>query len=353
LHLPYLRSVASLFSAILLTIAIIPLGPIQNLEAFGQIEEQKQGEIVSCNCIAFRFDDVQDYFLNRPQMEVINTFEEKNASLTVGIIGNHFGDDAAMRQFIQEKTAVPGKSDGFSVEVANHGWKHEDFTLFTKDEQSALIRQTDEKIMETLGVKPVVFVAPYNRVNADTIAALAQNGFTHLSTNTTSSYPASVLQLPDEDDSNATVTDGTDSESHIIHFPSSANTGDLNDDDTEWLGKTHDETFSEITESMSKLGYAVVTMHPMEFASRSGTAYLNEADDAQIRELELLIDKIRDSGLRIVTISQIDSGFVAIPEFSSYSIFAILAASVVMTIWLSSRRAVGFWKNKSIAKDWI
>jgi len=131
----------------------------------------------------------------------------------------------------------------------------------------------------------------------------------------------------------------------ILHFPSDANTGDLNDDNTEWLGKTHGETFSEITESMDKLGYAVVTMHPMEFASRSGTAYQNEADEAQIRELELLIDDIRDSGLRIVMISQINSGFVAIPEFSSYSILAILAASVVMTIWLSTRRAIDSWKN--------
>jgi len=86
-------------------------------------------------------------------------------------------------------------------------------------------------------------------------------------------------------------------------------------------------------------------MHPMEFASRSGTAYQNEADDAQIRELQLLIDDIRDSGLKIVTITQINSGFVAVPEFSSYPIFAILAVSVVMTIWLSSRNSIGFWKK--------
>jgi len=131
----------------------------------------------------------------------------------------------------------------------------------------------------------------------------------------------------------------------ILHFPSDADTGDLNADDTEWLGKTHDETFSEITDSMNKLGYAVITMHPMEFASRSGTAYQNEADEVQIRELELLIDDIRDSGLKIVMISQINEGFVAIPEFSSYSIFAILAASIVMTIWLSSRKVVGFWRK--------
>jgi hypothetical protein len=57
---------------------------------------------------------------------------------------------------------------------------------------------------------------------------------------------------------------------------------------------------------MSKLGYAVVTMHPMEFASRTGTAYQNEVDDGQIHELELLMDDIHNAGFRIVTVSQVN-----------------------------------------------
>jgi len=341
-------------TVVVATLILAPLS-LSTPTSLAQDTDSEPEARLSCQCVAFRFDDIQDYFLNRPQMEVINTFEEKNASLTVGIIGNHFGNDAAMRQFIQEKTAFHGKSNGFSVEVANHGWNHEDFTLFTKDEQSALLQLTDVKIMDLLGIKPAVFIPPYNSVNDDTIAALLENEFTHMSANTTRYTPSFLHSYQNDSDSVrevAMTTDARDS-AGVLHFPSDANTGDLNDDDTEWLGKTHDETFSEITESMSKLGYAVVTMHPMEFASRSGTAYLNEADDAQIRELELLIDEIRDSGLKIVTISQINSAFVAIPEFSSYSIFAILAASVLTTIWLSGRKAAGFWKNKNIAKDWM
>ena len=41
-----------------------------------------------CNCVVFRLDDIQDYWLNKIQMEVINTFKEKNIDLTTGVIGN-------------------------------------------------------------------------------------------------------------------------------------------------------------------------------------------------------------------------------------------------------------------------
>jgi hypothetical protein len=38
-----------------------------------------------CGCVAFRLDDIQDYFLREVQMEVINIFDRKDASLTVGV----------------------------------------------------------------------------------------------------------------------------------------------------------------------------------------------------------------------------------------------------------------------------
>ena len=315
--------------------------PVNTSVAQGTESETAETPI-SCYCVAFRLDDIQDYFITNAQMAVLKTFEQKNASLTVGIIGNHFGDDIVITGFLQDKL----DDDGFSIEIANHGWNHEDFTLFTKEEQSDLLQQTDARIMEVLGLKPVVFVAPYNRVNDDTIAALIENGFVFMSANTTN-YPASYLR-PYQNESNGIHSEATDSSSSILHFPSAANTGDLNADNTEWLGRYHEETFDAISESMDELGYAVVTMHPMEFASRSGTAYQNEVEDGQIRELELLIDDIRDAGFEIVTVSEINKGYAAIPEFSSYSIYMILAISVIMVIWLSSKgNSLGLWKNSA------
>jgi hypothetical protein len=72
-----------------------------------------------CGCVAFRLDDIQDYFLREVQMEVINIFDRKDASLTVGVIGNYFGGDAALVQFVRDKAA-----NNPSFEVANHGLNH-------------------------------------------------------------------------------------------------------------------------------------------------------------------------------------------------------------------------------------
>jgi hypothetical protein len=72
-----------------------------------------------CGCVAFRLNDMQDYFLREVQMEVINVFDIKDASLTVGVIGNYFGGDAALVRFVRDKAA----NNPF-FEVANHGLNH-------------------------------------------------------------------------------------------------------------------------------------------------------------------------------------------------------------------------------------
>ena len=82
----------------------------------------------SCRCVAFRLDDIQDYFLNKVQMEIINTFQKNNTNLTVGVIGNYFGNDTLLVDFVKEKL----KTNDHSLEIANHGWNHEDFTLLDK-----------------------------------------------------------------------------------------------------------------------------------------------------------------------------------------------------------------------------
>lgn len=274
-----------------------------------------------CQCVAFRLDDVQDYFLTNAQVQVINTFEKKNTSLTVGVIGNAFGYDPSITSFIRERITSSNTS---ALEVANHGWDHEDFTTYTREEQSSLIQKSNEKIMQILNVKPRVFIPPYNLVNNDTIAALLENDLRYLSANSTL-YPPSVLTNLRND--TLSSTEG------ILHFPSEALTGDLNSDDTEWIGYSHETTFTAVNASISKLGYAVVTMHPMEFSLRNGTTYQNEIDQKQLYELELLMDDIKAAGFTVVTISQIEDHSAVIPEFSSYHVSAILALSII-TIWL-------------------
>ncbi|MDE1812899.1 MAG: hypothetical protein KGH85_08575, partial [Thaumarchaeota archaeon] len=83
-----------------------------------------------CNCVAFRLDNVQDYWLSNVQTQVIDAFVQKNASLTVGVIGKAFGEDSKLTDYIKSKIPAGG------IDVGINGWSFEDFTAYTKSEQT-------------------------------------------------------------------------------------------------------------------------------------------------------------------------------------------------------------------------
>ncbi|MBI3638925.1 MAG: polysaccharide deacetylase family protein [Thaumarchaeota archaeon] len=107
----------------------------------------------SCQCVAFRMDDVQDYWVDNAQIAIMHVFHKKHTSLTIGIIGNIFGDDPTLIQYI--KNNIKNES---SIEIANHGWNHENFTDFNKKQQSLLMEKTDKKLTKLFGIKPTVFL---------------------------------------------------------------------------------------------------------------------------------------------------------------------------------------------------
>jgi peptidoglycan/xylan/chitin deacetylase (PgdA/CDA1 family) len=284
-------------------------------ETYGQGEDLSENNPISCECVAFRLDDVQDYYLNRAQMEIIGAFEQRNASLTIGVIGNYIGEDAVLVQFLHDKI----RSDRFTLDVANHGWNHEDFSLLTKQEQTDLLSKSNGKIKVHLGVSPTVFIAPFNRLNEDTLFAMAENDLHIVSANVTHNHGPFLRNATGGDD-------------FFYHFPATAKTGDLNADDTQWIGASHDVTMGEIETSLDRYGYAVVMMHPQEFSVRDGTAFQNAVDIDQLAELKLLLDNVRAQGYEIVTISEFPR-HVTVPEFSSYVMLAVAVSFIALLIF--------------------
>jgi peptidoglycan/xylan/chitin deacetylase (PgdA/CDA1 family) len=234
--------------------------------------------------VAFRLDDIQDYWLNSVQAKVIDTFQEKNASLTVAIIGNYFGNDSMIVGKIKESLQhITPKT-----EIANHGFNHEDFTRFPQGLQFILMERTNQKITRLLDVTPSVFVPPYNTINNDTMSAFVENNFQTVSANVTEDHPPYLIK-----------------DESIHHIPSTAVTGNLNKDDTAWYGEAHKQTFVDVISSLQKYGFAVVVMHPQEFSNRNKLNYTNSINETQIQELVQLINELKKDGIKIVTMSEI------------------------------------------------
>jgi peptidoglycan/xylan/chitin deacetylase (PgdA/CDA1 family) len=238
----------------------------------------------SCACVAFRLDDIQDYFLNRVQVEVMEVFDRRNASLTVGIIGNYFGSDPLITSYVKSRVGDP------SFEIANHGWNHEDFSELDKKEQATLIQLTNEKIYDQAGVQPKVFIAPYNIINGDTFAAARESGMRYISANVTYDPPPYDI--------------GTNQS--LYRLPETALMGDLNSNDTAWLTFGSVKVIAEIEHSIERHGFAVVTMHPQDFAMREMLDYQNLIDHDHIKELEMLLDLIGERGIRTVALDEIN-----------------------------------------------
>ena len=281
-----------------LGMTIVPMGKINEkttaVEKEAVSKSGEQIEFQSCNCVAFRFVTLQDYWLDDVQIEVIDTFIRNDVSVTTGIIGNLFGYDAKLVDYIKNSLEKNEKL----IEIANNGWDYEDFTSFTKEEQSSLIKQSNEQITTVLGKAPTVFIPPLEKFNDGTISALIENDIKYISSSIQKDPPPYRL-----------------SGAKFYHFPEGTTIGKFDRSLGIIKGTNHEQTLAEVQINLEKYGFAVVTMQPQEFSVVEKNVYTNQVNQQQIQELELLIDKIKALGYKIVSISEInlDSRELSIP----------------------------------------
>ena len=272
-----------------LGINIVPIGKIHEETTAVEKEDVSQAEqqvdYLNCNCVAFRFVTLQDYWLDDVQAAVLNTFFIKGATVTAGIIGNLFGNDLKLVDTIKSSLEINDQS----IEIANNGWNYEDFSNLGMQDQSLLIKQSNDQITSVLGKAPTVFIPPLEKFNDDTISALIENGIYYIS--------SSVLKDPPPYRLNG---------SDFYHFPGGPAVGKYDPILGAIKGETHEKTLASIQAYLDKYGFAVVTLQPQEFSIVEKNSYTNSVDQQQIQELELLLDGIQALGLKIIPISQID-----------------------------------------------
>ncbi|MGI0017329.1 MAG: polysaccharide deacetylase family protein, partial [Nitrosotalea sp.] len=236
----------------------------------------------TCNCVAFRLDNVQDYWLDNVQTKVIDSFDSKDAGITVGTIGKAFGNDSKLVSYLESKTQTG------NIDIAINGWSFEDFTTFTKDQQSQLLQESKAKISSLLGISPLVFMPPYEKTNDDTFYAMVDNNIRIISSSSTLKIPQNLTEK-------------------IQSYPTSVFSGVLSQNTNQSM--LNAKIMSSIQDSIQNNGYAIVAISFQDFAQNNGTVKINAPDIDKIQNLQSLIDNIRDNGYQITTISKISSSF--------------------------------------------
>ncbi|MCV0409958.1 pentapeptide repeat-containing protein [Nitrosopumilus sp.] len=256
-----------------------------------QIKEELEPDLVEdtvqdCNCVAFRFVTVQDYWLNDVQIDVIDTFIRNNAGLTVGVIGELFGQDAKLTNYLKTKINVNN-----NIEIANNGWSYDKFSELTESEQNAQLKQSNDHIKNILDKSPSGFIPPFDIFNQNTISSLNSNNMKYISSNVQNDPPP------------------YNPKSEIRHFPASSAIGTYTVEFNVIQGVDHEKTLKDIQTSLERDGFAVVALSPQEFSKTEKDKYVNQINEKQIYELEILLEKIQKQGLEIVPIVKIDQLF--------------------------------------------
>lgn len=247
----------------------------------------------TCNCVVFRLDDVQDYWINSVQAAVMDKFINKNAKLTLGEIMNFFGNDPLV---VDKTRQGPGL-----FEYALHGWNHDDYTTFSQSKQQSELQKANDKMQTLYGKKSSIFITPYNVFNSDTLVAMQNLGLKIISADTFASYY--------EDNPSTPFAPTADSRG-IYHAPETTAF-------SEWTNNQHfqltsSQILSEIDSSIADRGWAVVTLHPQDFSKYDGDTALNSVDSTSIARIDSVLNGVNSRGYAIKSFSEL-TGTVSSP----------------------------------------
>jgi peptidoglycan/xylan/chitin deacetylase (PgdA/CDA1 family) len=256
----------------------------------------EESKIDSCNCVAFRLDDVQDFWLNNAQISIISTFIENKTPLTIGIIADSFGNDQKITEFIQNNTS---NKENY-LEIATRGNGLTSFTSFNKNQQNENLKESLDTIKSILDLRPKVFIPPNNKFNADTLEILEENGITHISSSLTNGDlpPFEFKDKP------------------FYRFPQITSTGKYNPTTNIFEKISNDQIVAESIQSINNYGFAVISIHPQEFSTVINSTYVNSVNQDQINQLVKLIKEFNDKGYKIISIGKINSNLkILLPEW--------------------------------------
>ena len=253
-------------------------------------------EIKSCECVVFRIDDLQDYWISDAQKSLMNLFLSKNQSVTLGLIMNAIGNDTELVDKIRE-----GSSKGH-FELALHGWDHIDYTNLTLRQQIDTLHRANEKMQSLFGNRSDIFIPPFNTFNNNTLKAMNDQNLKVLESSVSEesnfNQNQSIFNAYQKD---AFIENST---KRIYHLPLIASYD-------EYVNGTLtkpplSQVLGNIMEGIDKYGYAVITLHPQDFVNLNEDGELADTlNFTELHQLSMLIDSIKGKNISITSLSGI------------------------------------------------
>ena len=249
--------------------------------------------IGKCNCVVFRMDDIQDYWIQEGQLAPMDIFISKNQSLTLGLIMNAIGNDEKIVNKVRH-----GSGSGL-FELAINGWNTTDYTKLSQKEQQYSLELANQKMQMLFGNTSDIFIPPEGSFDNSTIKAMSRNNIEILSS---SIYAEDNFNEGKSrviaDAGIANKTDG------VFHLPNTISFKYYIGN--KWIKNSIENILSNITQDLEKHGYSVIALRPQHFMKVDSNGNLtNSLDKGEVEDLSYLIDSILLRHINITSFSKI------------------------------------------------
>jgi hypothetical protein len=249
----------------------------------------------NCNCVVFRMDNTQDYWVRAGQLAAMNQFIFRNQSVTVGMIMGSIGNDSEIINKIKQG------SDSGLFELAMHGWSHTDLTKLTEEEQRNSLNDSNRKMVELFGNASEIFIPPFETFNDDIINAMKQVDMKILAGNTSS---FDQLELKGNNNESPALSSSTIQSKNISYIPATISFKDYYEGQYE--KNSLENIFNNATQSIGEYGYAVIAFDPQDFMQIDDNGSPTDTvDENEINDLSRLIFFILSNNIRIGSFSEI------------------------------------------------
>jgi peptidoglycan/xylan/chitin deacetylase (PgdA/CDA1 family) len=265
---------------------------------------------ISCNCVVFRMDDVQDSFVDVAQVAAMNIFISKGQPLSLGLIMNHIGNDSKITGKIGE-----GSQLGL-FELGLHGWDHIDYTKLSYSEQRETLDLANKKMKRIFGNISEIFISPYGYFNNNTLKAMNELGIRILSATIYSEinidrgrsvFNYSAQMTKGLDDVSEKVNNNI-SLTHLLPFHVPSLISYKNYENGRLIKNPVSSIIDGVEENVEKYGYSVIVFHPQDFAYTDANGAIADKDSlnaTEINEFSQLIDTVLSKNMSITTLSEI------------------------------------------------
>jgi peptidoglycan/xylan/chitin deacetylase (PgdA/CDA1 family) len=251
-------------------------------------------------------DDIQDYWLNSIQTAAMNLFMSKNQSLSLGLITHITGNDSKIVDKVKE-----GLHKGL-FELDLHGWDHINYTKLNEIQQTDSLSKANAKVQRLFGMKSIVFIPPYDVFNDNTLKAMRGLGIRIVSSGPAeenrfdqnrSVFVANGNKATTIGDNNTDNNGGINQSFIIYHLPATIFFKDFQNGG--WVKTPSKDILGNVTRNIAKYGYAVIVLHPQDFAKSIDGTFTNSIDQNEILDLSKIMDFFSSNNLKITSFHKV------------------------------------------------